>query len=454
MHLQEQDNCNQPGDGLKKQKHPEEQVLSIHTVNYADTIINNACCCKRKISTNEKMRKSKKKKFKELERKLKRIVKQFLPQSTSSVSSTENIPNNAANGANCIESPASSQNHGESHVATEPASYNIEERCSPTPCSDESNTANHKENAAPPRPSIAIRQTQMTICPVCNAEHSKSNIRRHLKLHAGKQNQNRATCVDAREGLFLVSKNDTCGKVHPCHVKFKLSDSNNQSSTLECAEESCKNTVSAASRGNQNFVCLHLKQAINIPRDVVAETMPPLDQVSCNQRMKESLLQLIKKAEEAKANLVVKWGYESDSRHYSVFNGKIHYWSPFGRAIVNVYTDRLVCSCTAKYNCVHKGAVRAVLHQDDSDFPLSGLIPTPATVQPQSLLDWISFLQKSVIPPDTASTPFSETAILKPWAPKEVTCPWCASPLTTVSVGSVPLVDLNFVKNGRYRTLF
>jgi hypothetical protein len=196
-----------------------------------------------------------------------------------------------------------------------------------------------------------------------------------------------------------------------------------------------------------------VQQAIGIPRDVYPEVMPPLENVSSSERMKKSLLELIEKADQAKAHLIVKWDYESDCKHYSVFNGKIHYWSPFGRAIVNVYTDRLVCSCTAKYNCVHKAAVCAVLHQRDSDSPLSGLIPTHATVQPRSVLDWVSFLQESVIPPDAAAVPFSETVILEPWAPKEVTCPWCDSPLTTVSVGTVPVVDLNFVKRGGWRLL-
>ena len=68
-------------------------------------------------------------------------------------------------------------------------------------------------------------------------------------------------------------------------------------------------------------------QAINSPCDVLPEVMPPLKDVNASDAMKKSLSQLLEKADEVKAPVIVMWCYESDAQHYSVFTPKVHYWS-------------------------------------------------------------------------------------------------------------------------------
>ena len=109
-------------------------------------------------------------------------------------------------------------------------------------------------------------------CPLCLRFISKKNISRHMRTHKGHEQAN-VVCVDKSRGIYLV-KTLNSGTGIPVHVQITLQ---NENIKFECSRHNCRSMTGPAARGQQNFVCEHIRAALNSSNTVPSSNLPNLD---------------------------------------------------------------------------------------------------------------------------------------------------------------------------------
>ena len=81
-----------------------------------------------------------------------------------------------------------------------------------------------------------------------------------------------------------------------------------------------------------------------------------------SEKMKSTSMELINNSSQNNKSVVVKYGDESNGQFFSVYSGKLNYWSVFGRVVVSLKDNILRCPCSgSKFICVHKAAVKCLV---------------------------------------------------------------------------------------------
>lgn len=192
------------------------------------------------------------------------------------------------------------------------------------------------------------------MCNVCKKFISKSNFRRHLNTHVTKEKRF-VTCVD-RDGVYLVDA-QVRGGANPVHVKVRM----HGEQMLHCELKDCNAVIGPAARGRQAYFCKHVMSALNVPNKVNALKMPKYDDMPLSKQRKESVLALMRQAAVSGKDLVVQYDDVSQGKYFSVFAGKVHQWSCFGRVLVSLKNGILRCPCSGNHFCVHKCIVKCVI---------------------------------------------------------------------------------------------
>ena len=84
-----------------------------------------------------------------------------------------------------------------------------------------------------------------------------------------------------------MEKPDGSGPVTPIHVKVKTHEDD---AGLACAEDGCKEISTPAGRGQQNFFCHHISQALHCPSNVDESEYPDIQSVTMSTAMKAGVI--------------------------------------------------------------------------------------------------------------------------------------------------------------------
>lgn len=195
----------------------------------------------------------------------------------------------------------------------------------------------------------------------------------------------RGVCVDFEKGIFLISRTFS-GTMHPIHCQHKTNSPNAAKPVSSaCEVNECLDAAGVARRsGHPAFECVHLQSVqyarpfevpVNLRDDSLEEIVGGRFKWF-TVKQKDMCLSRREKASEAGGSpLVVRFPndeYETHSSRtifFSVYDGGIHYWSRFGRAVVSFdsQTCRWSCACCrAKVSCIHKAICKWFLYQEES----------------------------------------------------------------------------------------
>ena len=189
-----------------------------------------------------------------------------------------------------------------------------------------------------------------------------------------------------------MPKNNSKGKVYPCHVQIKLFG---KDSKVFCPEGDCCELASPALRGKQSYFCDHVKSAFNMPCVSSTLDLPPLSEVFMSPQMKTQVSKFKGSGDEISSQLVVKWLYQTDCTHFSVFTGTVRHWCPLGRTIVTESEGELSCLCSGpRSNCLHKAAVCWHINKPFQVAEETVVeTTTPSTDLSKNEHDWLTFLK-------------------------------------------------------------
>ena len=246
-----------------------------------------------------------------------------------------------------------------------------------------------------------------------------------------------------------MEKPDGSGPVTPIHVKVKT---HGDDAGLACAEDGCKEISTPAGRGQQNFFCHHISQALHCPSNVDESEYPDIQSVTMSTAMKASVIKLKTEADQTNTPLVVKWPHSTFSDFFSVYTGTARYWCQFGRTVV-MASDVLRCPCSGiKYNCVHKAIVRWILqvqhNENDNTDNKTSPSETSQSLSTISLSDSIKYSLGKKKNPNLV-VDFDLSVEFSPIIPNETQCPWCYNILTSKSATDNGIViDQHFTRKG------
>ena len=283
-------------------------------------------------------------------------------------------------------------------------------------------------------------------CLICCKLISKKNLSRHYRTHKGLQKRT-VICVDQQQGLFLVDP-QIQGGAKPLHVLARTFGAK----SFACSGKDCQLMLGPSARGRKNFMCDHILSALNSSTDVDHLPLDDISEVIMSAAMKEKVQQLHANATKNNSPLIVKYPDSTFAQYYSVYCGINRYWCLFGRTLVTLKDDKLLCPCSgSRNNCVHKAALRWALGlnvnlRKDEEAEAATAEDFQESASLNSAWHSSRFEQRIT---DQHILEFDLSTEWSNLVPKEETCTMCGSGLQMKLITkSGQIVDHSFIKKG------